>query len=48
MKSRWNGKAWDAVGMVNGWIGPFEDELPDAVADKCRGIEPGYIPEATS
>ena len=47
MKSRWNGEAWDAVGMVNGWIGPFEGELPDCVADKFRGIDYGHIPELT-
>ncbi len=47
-KSRWNGEAWEGIGMVNGWIGPFDGELPDCVADKCRGIDYGHIPEAPS
>lgn len=42
-KSRWNGEAWEGIAMVNGWIGPFNGELPDCVADKCRRIDYGYI-----
>ncbi len=39
-KSRWDGKAWESIGMVNGWIGSFDGELPDCVADSCERRAP--------